>query len=149
MDDLMRQKRYDQLQALLSKSHLYTSYLLKRMEKQRAEELVKEERKQKRLAKQNETAEANKVQAVAEAPTAAGRVSPSVAASAPGSPASQILSACGSTTSSPNVNESESKRGRKRTSISEYFTSGKEVWFRALSLNNDSVKLVSCRISPT
>ena len=54
MNAEMRQQRYNQLQALLSKSTLYTSYLMKRMEKQRADDALKEERKQKRLAKQSE-----------------------------------------------------------------------------------------------
>ena len=54
MDAEMKQQRYNQLQALLSKSTLYTSYLMKRMEKQRADDALKEERKQKRLAKQDE-----------------------------------------------------------------------------------------------
>ena len=52
MDDRLREQRYQRLQFLLSKSNMYTSYLVQRMEQQAEEEKEKLKRKEKR--KQNQ-----------------------------------------------------------------------------------------------
>lgn len=47
-----REQRYKRLQFLLSKSNLYTQYLLSRMEKQRAEQSKKADRTKKKQEKE-------------------------------------------------------------------------------------------------
>lgn len=51
LDNEDRELRYNKLQLLLNKSTVYTQYLIKRMERQKQEDLKRTERRAKKMAK--------------------------------------------------------------------------------------------------
>lgn len=111
-----REQRYKRLQFLLSKSNLYTQYLLSRMEKQRAEQSKKADRTKKKQEKEKKKQDeaSSKSSNTDETP-----LSPVVTASDSDGAASPGTrrSTRGSKPSTPS-NSQESKRGRKRKATS-------------------------------